>query len=148
MEYNVQDTCALYPCANGEICIRKGSVVCIDADGCDSDDLRVCSKCLMHTIVISCIIIINGILYLVSHLQLRTSNLSSICYISSISTSTVSPDSLLCQDDDDGDDNSVVCATNGVTYSSLCRLIQDTGNEAVAYAGPCDREECDGGPVR
>ena len=61
---------------------------------------------------------------------------------------TVSPDSLLCEDDDEEeDDSATVCATNGITYPSLCRLIQDTGNEAVAYAGPCDREECDGGPV-
>ena len=44
-------------------------------------------------------------------------------------------------------DSSLVCATNGVTYASLCRLIQDTGNEAVAYAGQCGREECQGGPV-
>ena len=47
----------------------------------------------------------------------------------------------------DKDDRSVVCATNGVTYPSLCQLIQDTGNEAVAYAGHCDRKECQGGPV-
>ena len=57
----------------------------------------------------------------------------------------VNPNSLVCNDDDDDDDE--VCATNGVTYSSLCRLLQDTGNEAVAYAGECDREECRGGKV-
>ena len=56
------------------------------------------------------------------------------------------PNSLVCDDDDDDDDDEV-CATNGVTYSSICRLLQDTGNEAVAYAGECDREECRGGKV-
>ena len=43
-------------------------------------------------------------------------------------------------------DNSV-CGTNGVTYPSLCNLLQDTGNEAVAYAGRCGQEDCQGGPV-
>ena len=64
----------------------------------------------------------------------------------------VNLDSLLCEDqtilDQKLEDNSnTVCATNGVTYPSLCRLLQDTGNEAVAYVGECDREDCDGGPV-
>ena len=59
--------------------------------------------------------------------------------------SVVDPNSLVC-DNDDGDDDAV-CGTNGVTYPSLCRLLQDTGNEAVAYAGECDREECRGGRV-
>ena len=65
----------------------------------------------------------------------------------------VNPNSLACEEEPTGsdsqgdDDTSSVCATNGVTYPSLCRLIQDTGNEAVAYAGECDREECQGGPV-
>lgn len=40
-----------------------------------------------------------------------------------------------------------VCGTNGVTYLSLCHLLQDTGKEAVAYAGRCGQEECQGGPV-
>ena len=40
-----------------------------------------------------------------------------------------------------------MCATHGVTYPSVCRLLQDTGNEAVAYAGECNREECQGGSV-
>ena len=74
---------------------------------------------------------------------------------------TVKVDSLACRDEAtlvenhegvqtsllDRDDSSLVCATNGVTYASLCRLIQDTGNEAVAYAGQCGRKECQGGPV-
>ena len=77
------------------------------------------------------------------------------------STFTVNVDSLACRDEAipvenhegvqtsllDKDDTSFICATNGVTYTSLCRLIQDTGNEAVAYAGQCGREECQGGPV-
>ena len=45
--------------------------------------------------------------------------------------------------EDEVEDTSV-CGTNGQTYPSLCRLLQDTGNEGVAYAGECDREECDG----
>ena len=58
------------------------------------------------------------------------------------------PNSLVCDDDDgDDDDDDEVCATNGVTYPSVCRLLQDTGNEAVAYAGECEREECQGGKV-
>ncbi len=40
-----------------------------------------------------------------------------------------------------------LCATNGVTYPSLCHLIQDTGNEGVAYAGACGSEKCSGGSV-
>ena len=63
------------------------------------------------------------------------------------------PSDLVCEDDeeeggsDESDEEDVVCGTNGETYSSVCRLLQDTGNEQVAYAGDCDREECDGGPV-
>ena len=45
------------------------------------------------------------------------------------------------------EDSTAVCGTNGVTYPNLCQLLQDTGNEAVAYAGECDSEECEGGPV-
>ena len=46
------------------------------------------------------------------------------------------------------DDNALVlCGTNGVTYSSLCHLLQDTGNEGVAYVGACGSEECNGGQV-
>ena len=73
----------------------------------------------------------------------------------------VDPSLLICEDDQENgdgsesdpsedvadDDNDAVCATHGVTYPSLCRLLQDTGNEAVAYAGECDREECEGGNV-
>ena len=63
----------------------------------------------------------------------------------------VNRNSLECQDDSEddatSDNDDAVCATNGVTYPSLCRLLQDTGNEAVAYAGECDREECQGGSV-
>ena len=47
----------------------------------------------------------------------------------------------------DGTADTALCATNGVTYPSLCRLLQDTGNEAVAYAGECESEDCNGGPV-
>lgn len=49
---------------------------------------------------------------------------------------------------EEDDENTILCGTNGETYSSLCELLQDTGNEGVAYAGSCDREECDGGEVR
>ena len=62
----------------------------------------------------------------------------------------VNPNSLICEEqapDSNDEADSSVCATNGVTYPSLCRLLQDTGNEAVAYAGECDRDECAGGPV-
>ena len=56
--------------------------------------------------------------------------------------------SLVCENQEQPDtDSTEVCATNGVTYPSLCRLIQDTGNEAVAYAGQCDSEDCEGGQV-
>ena len=40
-----------------------------------------------------------------------------------------------------------LCATNGVTYHSLCSLLQDTGNEGVAYVGECGSEECGGSSV-
>ena len=56
-------------------------------------------------------------------------------------------DTILLEGEDTVDTSSAVCGTNGVTYPDLCRLLQDTGNEAVAYAGECDREECQGGPV-
>ena len=62
----------------------------------------------------------------------------------------VNPNTLACEEqpaDSDSQGDESLCATNGVTYPSLCRLLQDTGNEAVAYAGDCDREECRGGPV-
>lgn len=41
-----------------------------------------------------------------------------------------------------------LCATNGITYPSLCHLIQDTGNEGVAYAGACNSSQCNSGNVR
>ena len=70
-------------------------------------------------------------------------------------TNVVNRNSLECADDQENtegadansDDDDSVCATHGVTYPSVCRLLQDTGNEAVAYAGECDREECQGGSV-
>lgn len=40
-----------------------------------------------------------------------------------------------------------LCGTNGVTYPSLCHLIQDTGNEGVAYAGACNSDKCNSGNV-
>ena len=75
-----------------------------------------------------------------------------------LSVCTVNRNSLECADDQENsedaasddansDNDDAVCATHGVTYPSLCRLLQDTGNEAVAYAGECDREECQGGSV-
>lgn len=50
-------------------------------------------------------------------------------------------------DDDDDDDSAALCATNGVTYPSLCLLIQDTGNEGVAYVGTCNSQRCSEGSV-
>ena len=77
---------------------------------------------------------------------------SKLCSISFLNP--VNEASLACEDqqrnaasDPTEDNRNAVCATNGVTYPSLCRLLQDTGNEAVAYAGECGREECEGGPV-
>ena len=48
---------------------------------------------------------------------------------------------------DDEEEDLSVCGTNGMTYSSICRLLQDTGNVEVAYAGDCDADDCTGGPV-
>lgn len=52
------------------------------------------------------------------------------------------------QSGDDLEDRIQLCATNGVTYNSLCQLLQDTGNVQVAYVGACDSAECNGGNVR
>lgn len=49
--------------------------------------------------------------------------------------------------EDDLEDSIQLCATNGVTYNSLCQLLQDTGNVQVAYVGACNSEECNGGNV-
>lgn len=57
------------------------------------------------------------------------------------------PDSPDEPEDNEEDTSDSVCGTNGQTYPSLCQLLQDTGNEGVAYVGECDREECDGGSV-
>ena len=46
------------------------------------------------------------------------------------------------------DNGTKLCATNGVTYGSLCRLLQDSKKEGVAYVGVCGSEECSGGEVR
>ena len=67
-------------------------------------------------------------------------------------TALADPTTLTCADDPENAEsqevsNDAVCATNGVTYPSVCWLLQDTGNETVAYAGECDREECQGGSV-
>ena len=46
------------------------------------------------------------------------------------------------------EDETMLCATNGETYRSLCRLLQDSKREGVAYVGGCGSEECSGGEVR
>ena len=50
-------------------------------------------------------------------------------------------------EDDDDSASTALCATNGVTYQSLCHFIQDTANEEVAYVGTCDSQQCSGGSV-
>ena len=52
------------------------------------------------------------------------------------------------QSEENGTDSAtMLCGTNGVTYPSLCHLLQDTRNEGVAYVGSCGSEECSGGNV-
>ena len=136
----LQDVCKIYPCREGKRCIRRGGAACLDANGCDPDDLRLCSKIL-------------NMLRIIHYQFCWATTIILIVSFSSIFILiffTVNPESLVCDNQPvnsaSADDNAV-CATNGATYSSLCRLIQDTGNEAVAYVGECDREECEGGPV-
>ena len=40
----LQDICKIYPCEAGRKCIRRGGVTCLDANGCDPDDLRLCGE--------------------------------------------------------------------------------------------------------
>lgn len=88
--------------------------------------------------------------------------------IQHISFSAVNFDDLVCEDDEGmakhylhefihvnlianfsptEDSGIQLCATNGVTYNSLCQLLQDTGNVRVAFVGACDSVECSGGSV-
>lgn len=53
----------------------------------------------------------------------------------------------LCTAENTDSEDTTLCGSNGEAYSSLCELLQDTGNEGVAYSGDCDREDCDGGEV-
>lgn len=41
-----------------------------------------------------------------------------------------------------------VCGTDGVTYRSICHLIQTTSNIQVLYAGHCNAADCNQGQVR
>ena len=49
----LQDVCALYPCEEGEICLRKGGATCFDANGCDPDDIRLCGKNLSECMLLA-----------------------------------------------------------------------------------------------
>ena len=40
----------LYPCEEGDLCLRRGGVTCLDANGCDPDDLRICGMCKQSTV--------------------------------------------------------------------------------------------------
>ena len=40
-----------------------------------------------------------------------------------------------------------VCGSNGITYSSVCRLVLETDGVYPIYDGPCNRTECQNGPV-
>ena len=40
-----------------------------------------------------------------------------------------------------------VCGSDGVTYQSLCHLLQTSTNVRVLYAGPCDTPDCQTGEV-
>ena len=46
--FTMQDVCALYPCQDGETCVRKGGATCFDSDGCEPDDLRLCGETIMQ----------------------------------------------------------------------------------------------------
>ena len=90
-----------------------------------------------------------GLHYYVISPTLSIVHFSFLVYTALLNFRTVNLTTLTCTDDQGSEEVSTdaVCATNGVTYPSVCRLLQDTGNEAVAYAGECEREECQGGSV-
>ena len=44
-------------------------------------------------------------------------------------------------------DSTQVCGTDGVTYRSICHLIQTTTGIQVLYAGECNATDCNQGQV-
>ena len=40
-----------------------------------------------------------------------------------------------------------MCGSNGITYSSVCRLVLETDDVYPIYDGPCNQTECQNGPV-
>ena len=41
-----------------------------------------------------------------------------------------------------------VCGSDHRTYSSVCSMLQNSGETRIAYAGRCNRTECSEGQVR
>jgi len=64
--------------------------------------------------------------------------------VETIEGTTPSPEEL----SDLADDSTEVCGSDGVTYPSLCQLLQMTSNIRVAHAGACERPECGSQEVR
>lgn len=40
-----------------------------------------------------------------------------------------------------------VCGSDGITYSSVCRMLIESDGVYPMYDGPCNRTECQDAPV-
>ena len=45
------------------------------------------------------------------------------------------------------DDMDEVCGSDGITYSSVCRMLIESDGVYPMYDGPCNRTECQDAPV-
>ena len=149
------------------MCInKKGTVACLGRRGCSTRHFRTCGT-YIHTYIQTYTHIhihIHKYTYIHTYIHTYTHTHTHTWETWSLQVHilvVVDVSTLSCPVVDDSDtettprstfnaESTEICTPGGVTYRSLCHLIQTSGtsNVRVAYVGPCGTGDCGGGEVR
>lgn len=138
---HTQNPCELYPCDEGEVCLRKGWVYCLHRGGCRPSNLRVCGMSQTDT---NLPLNINPF-FAVNITQLSCEDTNSTATDEEEEVAQQVSTELGTGDVDPADTR--VCGTDGNTYPAVCQLLQRATNINVRYAGRCNSSRCRGGLV-